>query len=200
MKHIVTRSLILGAALSLFPGIGAAVSQTNFLSEPTIVKAAEWEPIRTHEVTVQYWWEIEYGNDEDIPDEIEEAAILAGTKYGIAPELLEAMGETESRFDVNASNNGAYLGWLQVSPKWHAARIADMNLTTEDLFDPYCCALVAADYLSELFEKYEDPALVLMAYNGDTSGIRRYYKTGQMSRYAETILRRSAELEQKHHK
>ena len=200
MKHIVTRSLILGAALSLFPGIGAAVSQTNFLSEPTIVKAAEWEPIRTHEVTVQYWWEIEYGNDPDIPDEIEEAAILAGTKYGIAPELLEAMGETESRYDATADNNGNYLGWLQVSPRWHAARLADMGLDSEDLFDPTCCALIAADYLDELFEKYEDPALVLMAYNGDSSGIRRYYKTGVASKYATTILNRAAELERKHGK
>lgn len=200
MKITIARSLILGAALSLFPGIGAVVTQTEFLSEPVIAKAAEWEPIRTHEVTVNEWWELEYGNDPDIPDDIEEASIIAGLRYTTAPELYQAIGETESHWTVDAEN-GQYKGWLQVGEKWHAGRLADLGLEEGDLMDPYVNALVAADYLAELMEKYEgDLALILMAYNGDASGMRRYYQTGKASYYARTILERSAELERKHGK
>jgi len=195
------RGLLIGGVIGVTAGLGAFVQQTGWLDKPQVeITTIRWEPQRTHEMTVSQWWELEYGNDEDIPDEIEEASIIAGNRFDIAPEIFQAMGETESQYDVDAFD-GQSLGWLQVTPKWHAARIADYGLEAEDMYDPTCCALIAGDYLSELLEKYDgDMALALMAYNGHISGIRRYYKTGQMSGYAETILRRSEELEVKHGK
>ena len=53
---------------------------------------------------------------------------------------------------------------------------------------------VAADYLSELFEAYEDPAAVLMAYNGD-SRVDEYLAGGEASDYANSILEMTRELE-----
>lgn len=90
---------------------------------------------------------------------------------------------------------------MQVGTKVHKARIEALGYEVEDMTDIRCCIHVAADYLAELFEKYEgDPALALQAYNGDSSGMRRYYKTGIPSKYAQTILDRSAELERAHGK
>lgn len=201
MKHVIARSLILGTALSLFPCIGATVTQTDFLKEPQLIQVGGWEPIRTHEMTVEEWWQVGSVDDPDIPNDCEEASHIAGNRYNIVPELFQAMGWHESRYDVNANNNDNYLGWLQVSPKWHASRLADMGLDADDLYDPTVCALIAGDYMSELLEKYEgDVAAALMAYGGDSSGLKRYFKTGIPSKYAQTILDKSAELERKHGK
>lgn len=198
--------LMIGALIGMIAGAGAVSTQTDWWTAPTVIAAGyEWEPItedpvRTHEMTVQYWWEIDHGNDPTIPDDMEEASIIAGELYGIAPEIFQAMGDVESDYKADAEN-GEYKGWLQVSAKWHGWRLAEMGLCNEDLFDPYVCANVAASYLSELLEKYDgDMALALMAYGGNTSGIRRYYKTGKISAYAEEILTRSAELERAHGK
>lgn len=193
--------LMIGALIGMIAGAGAVSTQTDWWTAPTVIAAGyEWEPIRTRETTIQQWWEFEYGNDETIPDDLEEASIIAGLRYSIAPEIFQAMGETESTLTANAEN-GEYKGWLQVSERWHAGRIANLGLSGSDLLDPYCCALVAADYLSELLDYYDgDMSLALMAYNGDSSGIKRYYKTGQMSGYAEKILTRSADLERAHGK
>ena len=55
--------------------------------------------------------------------------------------------------------------------------------------------IVACDYLEELFEEYEEPSIVLMAYNGDSR-----WQQGEISYYAEHILEMAAELEEKHGK
>ena len=48
--------------------------------------------------------------------------------------------------------------------------------------------------LLELFEKYEDPALVLMIYHGESKAQQKY-DNGQISSYAKKILDRACELE-----
>ena len=198
--------LIIGAVLGFAAGFGAISSQTDWLDTPEVIACDyEWTPLtedpaRTHEMSVNQWWELEYGNDPEIPDDIEEASIIAGLRYSTAPEIYQAMSERESHHDTQAEN-GEYKGAWQVSERWHAGRIAELGLDGSDLFDPYCAALVAADYLNELVEKYEgDMALALMAYNGDATGIKRYYKTGKVSQYAQWILDRSEELERLHGK
>ena len=198
--------MLIAAVLGISAGVGAIGSQTDWLEVPEVVECDyEWTPItedpeRTHGMDLVSWWEAEYGNDPDIPDDIEEASIIAGIRHNTAPEIYESMAETESQYGTN-TGHGEYKGPWQVSERWHAGRLADLGLEGEDLEDVYVNALVAADYLDELVEKYEgDMALALMAYNGDSAGIRRYYQTGKASRYATTILARSAELERKHGK
>ena len=48
--------------------------------------------------------------------------------------------------------------------------------------------------LMQIFRRYEDPAMVLMLYNGD-SRAWKFWETGEMSKYAARILDRAAELE-----
>ena len=66
--------------------------------------------------------------------------------------------------------------------------------------DPYKNMMVASDYLSELFDKYEDVGLVLIVYNGNSSAIPEYKRTGKLSNYANKILEKSEELERSHGK
>lgn len=115
---------------------------------------------------------------------------------GICPELMEAVIERESGWDPEAVN-GDCIGLMQVSEKWHQDRMERLGVT--DLTDPYDNILVGIDYLSELFELYEDVGAVLMKWNGD-SRLSEYLETGELSEYAEKVLKRSAELERLHGK
>ena len=60
-----------------------------------------------------------------------------------------------------------------------------------DLSDAEDCINTAADYLSEIFSKTEDPAEALEIYNGDTKNIKNH----TVSNYANDILEISAALE-----
>lgn len=109
----------------------------------------------------------------------------------ICPELVQALIETESNWAPDA-RNGSCVGLMQISEDWHQDRMEKYGVT--DLTDPYDNILIGIDYLAELFRRYEDPAMVLMIYNGD-SRARDYWETGEMSEYAARILERAAELE-----
>lgn len=111
----------------------------------------------------------------------------------ICPELVQAIIETESNWDQEA-RNGDCVGLMQISEKWHQDRMERLGVT--DLTDPYDNILVGVDYLAELFRRYEDPAMVLMLYNGD-SRAWKFWETGEMSKYAAKILERAEELEGK---
>lgn len=111
----------------------------------------------------------------------------------ICPELVQAIIETESNWYPEAWN-GDCVGLMQISEKWHQDRMERLGVT--DLTDPYDNILVGVDYLAELFRRYEDPAMVLMIYNGD-SRAWKFWETGEMSEYARKILERAAELEGK---
>lgn len=131
--------------------------------------------------------------DSDIPVEVQEAAEKWGKIYNICPEFLMAMAFKESSY-IPTVSNGNCLGLMQVNPRWHGERIERLGVT--DIYSIDGNMAVAADYLAELFNKYEDPAVVLMVYNGDS----RAQEEGYISDYAEKILTLSAELEEKHGK
>lgn len=132
-------------------------------------------------------------------DDWSEYAETLCDKWGICPEFVEAIIEKESGWDKDAEN-GNCVGLMQVNPRYHSERMARLGVT--DLKDPYDNILVGVDYLRELFQEYEDPALVLMIYNAGDSD--KYgsgaWETGKVSDYAKWVLKRSAELEREHGK
>lgn len=129
-------------------------------------------------------------------EELEEYIEAICEPRNICPELIEATIERESRWNPNAVN-GDCMGLMQISERWHRERMERLGVT--NLFDPYDNILVGVDYMAELFEKYEDPGITLMIYNGD-SRAKDLQATGELSEYAEWILNRSAELEREHGK
>lgn len=129
--------------------------------------------------------------------EVQELSEAAGDAYGICPEFLQAIAWQESRWQPDASAGGCE-GLMQVAACWHGDRMARLGVT--DLYDPEGNMLVAADYLSELFGRWEDPAMVLMVYNGDSSA-QHYWETGEgISDYAVEVLEMSEKLEREHGK
>ena len=133
----------------------------------------------------------------DVPAEIVEAADYWGEKNNICPELLEAMAFYESSYDPGA-RNGECIGLMQVNERLHRDRME--RLGAWDLTDIGDNMAVAADYMAELFGTYGDPALVLVAYNGDSRLEGMAERGESMSEYADNILTMAAELERIHGK
>lgn len=114
-----------------------------------------------------------------------------GEMYDICPELLMAMIESESSGNPNAEN-GDCKGLMQISERWHTGRMAEIG--ADDIWSETDNIHIGANYLYELFNRYEDVALVLMVYNGEPDAVEKAEK-GYISDYARKILDRSAELE-----
>ena len=128
-----------------------------------------------------------------IPQQIYEQAEVIGHELNICPELLLAIAETESRFQADAEN-GSCKGLMQVSVKFHEERFTDMGWTADEWNNSYKNMYVAASYLAELFEQYEDVGVVLGVYHGERNAVSRGEK-GLLSSYVTEILERSEELE-----
>ena len=163
------------------------------------LERARWAEIENEEIA--YATEMEKINlyDPDIPEDIQDAAWKYGKQYNICPEFLIAVAKRESEFDPEAVN-GSCVGLMQVSLKWHTDRMERCQVTEEEMWTVDGSMHVAADYLAELFEKYEDAALVLMIYNGDSRAELFAQGGCSMSSYASDILTYSKELEEKHGK
>ena len=128
-----------------------------------------------------------------VPDHILEISNEIGKEYNICPELLQSIAFQESRFQADAQNGGC-TGLMQVNPAWHEDRMRELGVT--DLYDPEQNMEVAADYLQELFGRYEDVRTVLMVYHGEAGAVDK----AEASQYADEILERSAALERLHGK
>lgn len=163
------------------------------------LERARWAEIENEEIA--YATEMEKINlyDPDIPEDIQDAAWKYGEEYNICPEFLIAVAKRESEFNPEAVN-GSCVGLMQVSLKWHTDRMERCQVTEEEMWTVDGSMHVAADYLAELFEKYEDAALVLMIYNGDSDASAFAQGDCDMSGYASDILTYSRELEEKHGK
>ena len=155
------------------------------LSLPITAQANSLSIVPTEEVT-------------GVPEEIFEDANIIGHEFNICPELLMAMAERESRYTATAEN-GSCKGLMQVSVSCHKQRFIDAGWTTSEWTDAYKNMYVAADYLADLFEEYEDVGIVLGLYHGEKNAIQKG-KSGNLSSYVTGILERSEELERFHGK
>lgn len=118
--------------------------------------------------------------------------------YPICPELIQAQIFYESSNVRTQISDCGDIGYMQVNPKWQKERME--NLGVFDLTDGYSNILVGCDFLYELFQKYGEMELVLMAYNeGEEQAVKKY-NAGEISDYARNIMELSEKLERKHGK
>lgn len=106
---------------------------------------------------------------------------------GIPPQIVMAMIDRESDYDVTCIGDGGdSYGLMQIQPKWHSKRMDKLGCT--DLLDPYQNVAVGVDYLAELLDRYDgDMAKALVAYN------QGHYK-GTITAYAKGVLAKAEEL------
>jgi hypothetical protein len=108
----------------------------------------------------------------------------------VDPNLVKSIVYHESRYNPEAEN-GNCVGLMQVSTHWNADRAARLGVT--NFKDPYSNILIGVDFLSELFYKYEDPALVLMLYNMKWKDAFRLHANGVVSGYAKSVLAKAGD-------
>ena len=135
-------------------------------------------------------------HDTWISNVAQKACVDYGNEYGICPELIMAIIETESSGNPNAKN-GTCTGLMQVSSRWHADRMK--RLGVRSLYDERGNVRVGTDYLAELIGEHGDVATALMVYHGESDALSKA-ENGIVSSYASKILERSAELERLHNK
>lgn len=107
-----------------------------------------------------------------------------------------AIIESESSGDAKAKN-GSCVGLMQVDRN-HAQKYLD-EIGAYNIMDPVVNIEVGTIIFLEKTQYSSDVASVLMMYHGE-SDWREREESGHMSKYAQNILDRSAELERIHGK
>ena len=99
----------------------------------------------------------------------------------------------ESNYNAEAiGDNGRSYGLMQVQTEWHQARIE--RLKSPDMLNPYDNVTVGIDILAEKISEDKGIEWALMAYNGGNSHADMMRQTGQLSEYAETVIKLWQEL------
>lgn len=120
-------------------------------------------------------------------------------KYGMCPELIEAIIESESGGNPDRRSSCDARGLMQIIPRYHQDDMYELGIT--DLFDPYQNIELGVYIISNLAAEYDDLYAVLMAYNeGEFSGAVERAEEGKWSEYSKKIVNRTQELERLHGK
>lgn len=179
---------IVGGALIVFVWLGVYCSLLDWATQAK----AEEKP----EITLQQVEPTQTMMLFDCPLDLELQKHIVDTcgNYGIVPELVFAMIDQESDFDAAAmGDNGNSLGLLQIQQRYHKERMAKLGCT--DLLDPFQNVQVGVDFLAELYDKYGDIEMALVAYNcGVTGAKENYFDHGQYwSVYSQEVLEQATD-------
>lgn len=149
--------------------------------EETIEETSE-EPIE--ETTVLPT--IDCALDEETQNMIYEKCV----EYDVEFPLVMAVIFRESSFRPNIISETGDYGLMQINSVNHGWLSEELGLT--DFLDPDQNTTAGIYMLSDLFNKYDDPAKVLMAYNMGEGGAGKLWKQGvYTSSYAESILQQT---------
>lgn len=110
-------------------------------------------------------------------NQLADSIIQVYWKYNIPIEIQLALATHESKFDQYALGRDGELGFFQVLPKAHIARILHMmqtdEISTKNLYDPYTNSSVAANILNAcLQEKHHIMKKALACYNGSDKSVQ----------------------------
>lgn len=98
-------------------------------------------------------------------DNVIEITNQIGPEYNIDPEFLQAIIYCISGNDKNYLEDKK-IGYMGLRLPEQSERM--VRLHVNDLLDPYSNILVGTDYLAELMDMYEDDALALMVFCGES--------------------------------
>lgn len=132
----------------------------------------------------------------DIPldTELQEFTYYLCSAYHMDHCLIFSIMKTESDFRTAAVSKTNDYGLMQINEcnfEWITEAIG-----VTDYLDPYQNIRAGCFVLRKLFEKYQKPDMVLMAYNMGEKGARRLWQQGIYSTdYTDKVLKRQKELE-----
>ena len=133
----------------------------------------------------------------DVPmnEELQEFIYCLSYGYNIEFPFVMALIELESSFVPNAIGKTNDYGLMQINTCNHEWLSEKLGIT--DFLDPHQNIRSGMYILRYLFEKYEDPAKVLMAYNMGETGAARLWEQGIFeTNYSKRIMKTAAEYTQ----
>jgi hypothetical protein len=133
----------------------------------------------------------------DVPldEDLQKFIYCLSHDYNIDFSFVMALINQESSFitDITSSTND--FGLMQINKVNHEWLMETLGVT--DFNDPYQNVRCGIFILRNLFEKYEDPARVLMAYNMGETGAKRLWDKGIFeSNYSNKVITKAAEYQQ----
>lgn len=113
--------------------------------------------------------------------------------YGLDFHFVMGLIDLESDFDINCFSATNDYGLMQINICNHGWLKKKFGIT--DFFDPYQNVLCGCYMLSDLFAKYDDTDLILMAYNmGDNTALRLWKQGIHETSYSRVVKERIANL------
>ncbi|GAA0480734.1 hypothetical protein GCM10008986_01660 [Salinibacillus aidingensis] len=112
---------------------------------------------------------IQYQSSTESPGEVEPYIQKASEIFGIDPDLIRSVIDTESNFNMNAVSHAGAEGLMQLMPE--TAR----GLGVRNAFDPEQNVLGGTKYLKQMLDRYNgDTSLALAAYNAGPGNVDKY--------------------------
>lgn len=112
--------------------------------------------------------------------------------YGVDYTLVMGLIEQESSFNTNIISKTNDYGLMQINTINHEWLKESLGIT--DFLDPYQNTRAGVYILRNLFEKYQDTAKVLMAYNMGENGAKKLWDKGiYETTYTNKIMGNAAE-------
>lgn len=130
----------------------------------------------------------------DVPmdEEMQEFIYWLSYGYNIDFPLVMAVIEGESSFRADTISKTNDYGLMQINKVNHSWLTEKLGVT--DFLDPYENTRSGMFILRKLFEKYEEPSKVLMAYNMGETGASRLWKKGiYETDYSKKIMEQAVE-------
>lgn len=131
----------------------------------------------------------------DIPlsRELQEYTFRLCEENGLDYEMVLALMDQESDYREKAISKTNDYGIMQINEVNHEWLKEELGI--DDFLEAKQNIRAGIRILAELTAKYEDPHLVLMAYNCGESGAKRLWKQGKTtSEYSRSIMARAEEL------
>ena len=139
-------------------------------SDGTIVQAGDFTPL-----------------DVPMDEGIQEYVYWMADAYEIDFTFLMALIRSESNFQADVVSATNDYGLMQINQKNHEWLTNAVGVT--DFLDPYQNIQAGVYILNTLFEKYDDPHMVLMAYNMGEGGASKLWDQGiYQSKYSQRVI------------
>lgn len=143
---------------------------------------------------------LDWGGDEEftplqcaLPEELQEFTYYLSKGYYIDYSFVMAVMYCESSFRTDIVSKTNDYGLMQINKINHEWLSEKLGL--DDMTDPYQNIRAGLYILRNLFEKYDDPAKVLMAYNMGEGGAARLWEQGiYETSYTKKVLAKADEF------
>lgn len=131
----------------------------------------------------------------NMDEELQEFIYSLSNAYNVDYSFVMGLIKTESEFQSNVISTTNDYGLMQINKINHDWLQDKLGIT--DFLDPYQNSKSGIYILRNLFEKYEEPNLVLMAYNMGENGAKNLWDKGiYQTDYSVKVMNNAVEFNQ----